>query len=89
MKHYFYTIPVLFIFFSCANIEKKDDIAINNPSKRSYSLVKVINGLNNPWGMTWLPDGAMLITEKSGELIHFKDGKKTNITNVPEVYNRG
>jgi len=39
--------------------------------------------------MTWLPDGSMLITEKSGQLIHFKDGVKTTVTNLPEVYPRG
>ncbi|NNE78408.1 MAG: PQQ-dependent sugar dehydrogenase, partial [Pricia sp.] len=37
----------------------------------------------------FLPDESIFVTEKSGELIHFKDGKKTQISNVPEVYNRG
>jgi len=31
----------------------------------------------------------MLINEKSGSLLHVKDGKKTEISNVPEVYTRG
>ena len=39
--------------------------------------------------MAFLPDGSLLITEKSGELIHFKDGVKQEIAGVPEVYNRG
>ena len=39
--------------------------------------------------MTFLPDGSMLITEKTGEIIHFKKGTKTNIEGVPEVYVRG
>jgi glucose/arabinose dehydrogenase len=39
--------------------------------------------------MAFLPDGSMLITEKSGKLIHFKDGIKTNIEGVPDVYVRG
>ncbi|MCL4147782.1 UNVERIFIED_CONTAM: hypothetical protein GTU68_009432 [Idotea baltica] len=39
--------------------------------------------------MAFLPDGSMLITEKTGELIHFKDGAKTNIEGAPEVYVRG
>lgn len=39
--------------------------------------------------MAFLPDGSMLVTEKKGELIHFKDGKKISVKNVPEVYNRG
>ncbi|MCL4140773.1 UNVERIFIED_CONTAM: hypothetical protein GTU68_037826 [Idotea baltica] len=31
----------------------------------------------------------MLITEKEGKLIHFKDGEKTTIEGLPEVYVRG
>ena len=49
----------------------------------------VVEGLTIPWGMTFLPNGSMLITEKSGEIIHFKDGTKQEITGGPEVYQRG
>lgn len=49
----------------------------------------VVEGLSNPWGMTFLPDDSMLITEKSGEIIHFKDGKKVQLSGGPEVYHRG
>jgi glucose/arabinose dehydrogenase len=37
--------------------------------------------------MAWLPDGSMLVTEKSGILYHLKNGSK--LKNVPEVYIRG
>ncbi len=49
----------------------------------------VVEGLEIAWGMTFLPDGSMLITEKSGEIIHFKDGQKQQVTGGPEVYARG
>jgi len=77
----------LSIFSACAQ-KKNNDIAINTEAP-TYWIETVIDNLSNPWGMTWLPDGSMLITEKSGELIHFKNGAKTEIKNVPEVYNRG
>jgi glucose/arabinose dehydrogenase len=73
---------------ACNAPKKQKDIAINT-EQRSYTIEKVVEDLSNPWGMTWLPDGSILITEKSGELIHFKDGLKTEIKNVPEIYNRG
>lgn len=41
------------------------------------------------WGFTWLPDGSVLATEKSGKLLHIKDGVGTEITGVPEVFDRG
>ena len=37
----------------------------------------IVDKLTNPWGMEFLPDGSMLISEKEGRLIKFKDGKKT------------
>lgn len=77
------------LFLGCQAPQKKKDIALTTTSQRAYTTQKVVDNLTNPWGMTWLPDGAMLITEKSGELIHFKEGVKTIIANVPEVYNRG
>ena len=85
-KFIFFKVILLHTFFSCAQ-EKENDIPITPVSKK-YKTEIVVPDLQIPWGMTWLPDGSMLITEKSGQLIHFKDGIKTQITNVPEVYLR-
>ena len=68
-------------FTACA----QDKNPVNN--KNTHEVI--VPDLNIPWGFTFLPDGAMLITEKSGELIHFKDGKKTTISGLPEIYVRG
>ncbi|APZ44822.1 hypothetical protein BW723_00300 [Polaribacter reichenbachii] len=54
---------------------------------KEYELI--VPDLTNPWGFTFLPDNSMLITEKAGKLIHFKNGKKTQITNLPKIYVRG
>lgn len=87
-------IPILLVcmstfVLSCAQNTKNDDILLKPEGNRTYTIETVVENLNNPWGMTWLPDGSMLITEKSGELIHFKDGEKTAIGNLPEIYVRG
>lgn len=71
-------------FTACA----QKDNNINEP-EMTYDHELVVGELNIPWGMTFLPDGSMLITEKSGELIHFQNGEKQQITGAPEVYNRG
>lgn len=60
-----------------------------NPSNKENSHEVIVSDLNIPWGFTFLPDGTMLITEKTGELIHFKAGKKTSISGLPDVYLRG
>jgi len=89
MKISLCTVILLSILVSCNAPKKKNDVALTTQPKRGYTTQKVVDNLNNPWGMTWLPDGSMLITEKSGELIHFKNGEKTSLKNVPAVYNRG
>jgi glucose/arabinose dehydrogenase len=40
-------------------------------------------------GNDLVADGTMLVTEKSGTLYQITEGTKTEIKNVPEVYNRG
>ncbi len=41
---------------------------------------------NEPWALEFLPDGRLLITEKSGTIqLVTQDGKKTEITGAPKV----
>jgi len=77
---------VVMVNFSCA---QKAENGVNIPSKTMFSAVLVVDNLQIPWGMAFLPNGSLLIAEKSGEIIRFKDGEKFSIDNVPEVYNRG
>ena len=71
---------------SCA---QKLENQVNIPSSEPFSAELFIDDIAIPWGMAFLPDGSMLITEKSGDLLHFKNGKKDTISNTPEVYTRG
>ena len=66
-----------------------NNIELQNEDQRNYSMERIVNNLSNPWGMTWLPDGSMLITEKSGEIIRFENGNKSRIENLPDIYVRG
>lgn len=51
----------------------------------------VADGLERPWGLTFLPDGQMLVTEQSGRLrIVSADGEKSNpLSGLPEILYRG
>ncbi|MEA5569907.1 PQQ-dependent sugar dehydrogenase [Calothrix sp. UHCC 0171] len=59
----------------------------NVPPAEDFRQVTVVTGLENPWGMAWLPDGAILITERPGRLRIVRNGKldPTPITGVPPV----
>ena len=85
-------IPCLLLFsllsVGCEAQVKPNDIPLKEDSK-NYKLEVVAADIANPWGMVWLPDGSMLVTEKSGALYHIKNGSKTEVTNVPKIYSRG
>ncbi len=36
---------------------------------QNFKLIEIVQGLNYPWGMTFLDDNNLLVTEKSGKLI--------------------
>ncbi len=55
------------------------------------SVSTIAEGLDHPWGIAVLSDGAMLVTERSGSLRHIASGGKVGepISGVPEVDARG
>jgi glucose/arabinose dehydrogenase len=58
--------------------------------KARVRVVTVADGLDHPWGMAFLPDGALLVTERSGQLRLVRDGEVSDpIAGVPEVRDRG
>ena len=58
---------------------------VENPRGYNYRLQMVVDDLDNPWGLAFLPDNSMLINEKAGQLIHFKNGKKHIISGLPDI----
>jgi len=46
-------------------------------------------GLDEPWGLAFLPDGGFLVTERGGRLILILDGRSTSIAGLPAVYAEG
>jgi glucose/arabinose dehydrogenase len=60
-------------------------------SGTKYRVVPVVSGLANPWSLTFLPDGDMLVTEKAGRLRIVRKGTldPTPIKGTPEVWATG
>ena len=89
MKYTIGLLITLLLSFSACSQQEKSSVEAESPKEINYTTEIVVSDLSIPWGFTFLPDNSMLITEKTGELIHFKEGKKTTINGLPEVYVRG
>jgi len=81
---------LLILAISCKE-KTSEKTALQTPDNKNFNFKvdTIVSGLEVPWSMAFLPDNSMLITEQKGDLVHFKNGIKTNIKNVPEVYFRG
>ena len=85
----FFSLLLIAINYSaCAQQVDSEDKA-EEPIDTNYTTELIIDELSIPWGMAFLPDGSILITEKTGELIHFKNNERVTISGLPEIYNRG
>lgn len=52
-------------------------------------VTAMVTGLDQPWGVAVLPDGAVLVTERDGDLLHVVNGRKTKVAGVPAVVAKG
>src|SRR5215218_741961 len=99
MKTMFCLLQVLFfttIFLSCQSNAPKtteSDKPNTQLDSTSFSITAqtLYDSLKNPWGMAWLPDGRLLITERAGQILIFKNDKFTGekLSGVPKVFNQG
>lgn len=79
MKHLFFLLTTLISisFYSCAQDK--------NPVNTEHTYEIIVPDLKIPWGFVFLPDGSILINEKSGKMILYKEGTKTTVSNLPEI----
>ena len=61
------------------------------PEASGWSAEEVLSGLEHPWSIAWLPDGAALVTERPGRLRLIRDGvlDPTPIGGLPPVLSFG
>ncbi len=83
-----FTLLFIVLFSSCSYAQEEDKVIVT-PENINYTSEIVVPDLQIPWGMAFLPDASILITEIKGKLLLYKNGIKTEIKNVPTVYARG
>ena len=66
-------------------------VITSNPviAEVSVQIEPIVTGLADPWAVAPLPDGGVLITQKTGELILDRDGKTTTVAGVPTIAQQG
>lgn len=66
-------------------------LGVYETAKHRVRLVKVVGGLEHPWGLAFLPDGRLLVTERPGRLRIVAEGRldPRPVAGVPEVYDSG
>jgi hypothetical protein len=52
----------------CLPAWTQDRSPVIQSEKHAFRVVTLVNGLENPWSMAFLPDGRMLVTERTGRL---------------------
>jgi glucose/arabinose dehydrogenase len=59
--------------------------------EHAFQMEIIAENLDEPWSINWLPDGRMLVTEKSGQLRLITNNQldPQPINGIPAVYNRG
>ena len=58
-------------------------------SAGTLAVTKMIDGLDSPWAIGFLPDGTYLVTERSGALLYVSNGTAIRVGNAPKVVAKG
>ncbi len=68
-----------------------EPVTVDTAEGGRVRAVVVARGMPHPWGLAFLPDGTMLVTERAGRLRVVRDGRlePLPVAGVPEVFTRG
>jgi len=90
---------ILLLVSGCSNVHEdvKSEVYFTLPvepgdlitsESQDFYLQPLVSDLSIPWGMTFLPNGVMLITQRTGEILKVVNGElcETHIMGVPEVF---
>lgn len=76
---------------SISCVRAQPEVSGPPPEIKNWKIETVAQGAARPWGIVWLPDGAMLVTSKDGTL-HRVNGKifdEIPLEGMPQVFTGG
>jgi aldose sugar dehydrogenase len=91
MKYFaFFILPALMLI-SCGNDTARPENGYFTTEEVDFRVDTLATGLQNPWGMAFLPDGRILIVERPGRLRIFENGRLLDqpVQGIPPVWSHG
>jgi len=85
----------LLLFFISSYVNANDvqnwDDSIEKTIKETFKVETFIDGFDIPWGMAFLPNQNLIVSDRNGNLwqVDYNKKKKTQIVGVPNVRNKG
>ncbi len=78
-------------FLMAASLAPLSAQEVVRSAEHDFRVVTVVEGLEVPWAIAFLPNGDMLVTERPGRLRIVRDGHllPTPVAGVPEVFAQG
>ena len=76
---------IIFLSISYACSQQENFPPIQDFEEDSFELVKIVDGIDIPWGLAFTNETSFLVTDKKGILYHVVDGKKKIIQGIPEI----
>ena len=91
MKKLFYFLPILLLLACSGNGQVERTAPPIASEKLEFYVDTLATGLQNPWGMAFLPDGRILIAERPGQLRIWYDGQLQTepVGGLPPIWAHG
>ncbi|PEN14163.1 pyrroloquinoline-quinone glucose dehydrogenase [Longibacter salinarum] len=93
------TIILALILTGCTNgTPSPDSAAVPDPDvvierveseEATFRVVRLVDDLEHPWAVAWLPDGRTLITERPGRLLVVEGDSLDEVSGLPLISPRG
>ena len=74
-------LPVLSVF--AAGAQSSD--TVHESELHDFRVVREVGNLQNPWGLAYLPDGRLLVTERPGRLSMIDGTQRTQVSGLPDI----
>ena len=86
----------IFLLFLLSSLTKAGDIqnwddSVEKTKKETFRVETFIEGFDIPWGMVFLPNQNLIVSDRNGSLwlVDYKEKSKTKISGVPNVRYKG